>query len=358
MFVILVFDLAHAANKDDLLVVVQNGKYGYINHEGKIVIRPQYIWAEDFWRGLGTVYVCGRYVSINSSGDLLPLRIAVENHLELERKGERSGFVDASGQFRIAPTFDEVLPFSDGLAAVRVGDKWGFIDGTGHIVIPPQFKRAYYFIEGVAVAESDSGHLLIDKSGKVLAQGFQFFDNVADGRVPGSRGGKSGYLDLSGRAVIPFVYDEVRSFSEGLAAIEKGNKWGYVNRDGLVVIPPKFDYTGPFGNGLAPARLGGHTGFIDKSGNFAFSLAFDYAPGFLTGDEESNLFVAPSDVSRFWTADGRFGYVSTTGKVIWGPIEGNPDHPPLTGWSEQDKTISCEGVPESTRNKVAGFPDR
>jgi len=210
----------------------------------------------------------------------------------------------------------------------------------------------------VGVAESDSGYILIDKSGKILAQGLQFVDVVEDERVPASHSGKSGYLDLGGRVAIPFVYDGVTAFSGGLAAIKKGNKWGYVNRDGEVAITPKFDYAGPFGNGLAPAKLGEHTGFIDKSGNFAFSLAFEQAPGFLTGDEESALFIAPSDVSRFWTADGRFGYVNTSGHVIWGPIDGNPDHPRLLGWSEEDMTRSCDGIPEPTRRRVAAFPDR
>lgn len=358
LFAVLVFDLAHAASKDEPLVVVQKGKYGYIDHQGKIVIRPQFIWADDFWRGLGSVYVCGRYVSIDPLGALLPLRVVVEGHLEPKKQGEKFGIIDASGQFTIAPTFDEALPFSEGLAAVRVGDKWGFVDSTGRIVIRTQFSAAFYFREGVGVAESDSGYMLIDRSGKVLAQGFQFVDLVADGRVPASRNGKSGYLDLGGRVAVSFVYDGVTAFSGGLAAIEKGNKWGYVNRDGKVVIPPKFDHGGPFGNGLAPAMLGEHTGFIDKSGNFAFYLAFEQAPGFLTGDEESALFIAPADVSRFWTADGRFGYVNTLGQVIWGPIDGNPDHPPLLGWSEEDMTRSCEGIPEATRSKVAGFPDR
>jgi WG containing repeat len=358
LFAVVVFDVAGAANKDDLLAVVQNGKYGYIDHEGKVVIRPQFIWAEDFWRGLGSAYVCGRYVSIDSSGAVLPLRIAVEGHLEPKKLGEKFGFIDASGQFRIAPSFDEALAFSEGFAAVRVGDKWGFIHSTGRGVIRPEFKAAFYFREGVGTVESDSGYMLIDKSGKVLAQGFQFVDLVADGRVPVSHGERSGYLDLGGRVAIPLVYDGATPFSGGLAAIEKGDKWGYVNRDGEVVIPLKFDRAGPFGNGLAPAKVGAHTGFIDKSGNFAFSLAFEQAPGFLTGDEESGLFIAPADVSRFWTADGRFGYVNTLGHVIWGPIDGNPDHPPLLGWSEEDKARSCEGVPESTRSKIAGFPDR
>ncbi len=100
-------------------------------------------------------------------------------------------------------------------------------------------------------------------------------------------------------------------------------------------------------SGLAPAKLGAATGFIDKSGDFAFYLPFDYAPGFPAGSSEA-------DVSRFWTEDQKFGYV-TMGRVIWGPTAESPDCPPLFG-TDEDKAASCEGIPDAIRTKIAGFP--
>jgi hypothetical protein len=356
LFALTSFCACVGKSQEQLLVVVQDGKYGYIDHAGKVVIRPQFIWAEDFWRGLGTVYVCGQYLSIDSSGALLPLRITVHDRLEPKREGEKIGFVDDQGQFRVSPTFDDALPFSDGLAAIKSNGKWGFIDTSGHLVIQLKFSNAYYFREGVAVAQSeDSGDVLVDKSGKILATEFGFVDLVSEGRVPAVRDGKSGYLDLQGKVVIPILYDAGRSFSDGLAAVEKNKKWGYIDRNGRNVIPFTFDEAGQFGNGLAPAKVGTRTGFINKSGVFSFDLPFSYAPGFLTGDEESNTLVAQADVSRFWTDDQKFGYVNTSGKVIWGPLEGNPDHPPLFGWSEEAKTQSCEGIPQMVRTRIAKF---
>jgi hypothetical protein len=345
--------------QDGPLVIVQNGKYGFIDHKGKIVIQPQFIWADDFWRGLGSVYVCGRYVSIDSSGKLLPLRVAVEGRLEPKHEDQKVGFVDEHGEFKINPTFDDALPFSDGLAAIQINKKWGFIDAVGHQIIQPKFSNAYYFREGVGIAQlPDSGDVLIDKSGKVLAMEYGFVDVVSNGRVPATRDGKNGYLDLRGEVVIPLVYDDGRSFSDGLAAVKKENKWGYVDRDGRTVIPFDFDEAGQFGNGLAPARAGSRTGFINKSGHFAFDLAFQYATGFLTGDEESNLLVAGTDVSRFWTNENKFGYVNTSGRVIWGPADGSPDHTPILGWSDELNVKSCEGISKSTKAKVARFLPR
>ena len=49
------------------------------------------------------------------------------------------GFIDKTGMVVIPPKFDEVNPFSEGLAAVQIEGKWGFIDKTGNMVIRPQF---------------------------------------------------------------------------------------------------------------------------------------------------------------------------------------------------------------------------
>jgi hypothetical protein len=338
------------------LVVVQDGKYGYIDHNGGIAIKPQFSWGTDFEDGFAAVYICGRMAWIDETGKLMSRRPANTHKLQPKHDGARVGFADPSGRFRIRPIFDEGLPFSDGLAAVRERDLWGFIDSRGREVIPPMFKSAFYFRDGVATAETDGGSVLIDETGKVIARGFEFTHGiVAEGRVPVGRNDKYGYLDLRGNIAIPLTYDDIDTFSRGVASVKKGEKWGYIDKDNHTAIPFMFDLAGPFANGLAPARIGNDTGFIDRSGKFAFHLPFRQAPGFLTGNADG-LFVAESDVSRFWTTDGAFGYVNTSGNVIWGPTVGSPDHAPILGWSAEDKVRSCEGVSQTVREEISHFP--
>jgi len=337
------------------LVVVQNGKYGYIDHQGKIVIRPQFVWGLDFWQGLADVYVCGRIVSLDSSGAFHPRRVALAGELAPKRIGPKVGFIDAAGQFKIPATFDEALPFSEGLAAVQVDNKWGFIDTEGHLVIRPQYAGAYYFREGVATVDSELGTQIVDKSGATVSDAFETVDFVAEGRVPVLRNRKWGFLNLQGKIVIPIVYESMWPFSGGVAAVQRGNKWGYIDRDGKEVIPFQFDEAGPFANGLAPTKVGDESGFIDRAGKFVFHLKFNYSSGFF-GSDSSGLFRADSDVARYWTEDNFFGYFSTSGKVIWGPNPEGPDHAPILGWSDDDKIKSCEGVPDSIQKTIASFP--
>ncbi|MFH1515247.1 MAG: WG repeat-containing protein, partial [bacterium] len=86
------------------------------------------------------------------------------------------GFIDKTGKIVINPQFDETWHFSEDLAPVIIGDiesgKWGFIDKTGKFVINPQFDWARDFLDGLAWARiGGEGFLgtgkwgVIDKTG-------------------------------------------------------------------------------------------------------------------------------------------------------------------------------------------------
>lgn len=60
------------------------------------------------------------------------------------------GFADKIGEIVIEPQFSEVHEFSDGLASARIGEKWGFVDKTGKWVIEPRVWRPFGFTEGLA----------------------------------------------------------------------------------------------------------------------------------------------------------------------------------------------------------------
>jgi hypothetical protein len=342
--------------QDEPLVIVQNDRYGYIDHTGKVIIQLSYIWAEDLSLGLGTVYACGHYLSIDSSGTLHPLRIALPGELEIQQQGDKVGFVDEHGQFKIKPAFDDALPFFEGMAAVKIKEKWGFVNTDGRLVIDARFENAYYFTEDVAIAElKELGPVLIDKSGKVLASNFESIQSISEGRVLVERNDKNGYLDLQGKVIIPIVYDGGLSFSEGLAPVEKDDKWGYIDRDGKLVIPFKSDTAGLFGNSLAAVKVGNRSGFINTAGEFVFELRFANASGFATDAESLGDGKAGTAVSSFWTDESHFGYVDMSGRVIWGPTDGGPDHPPLFWWTDELNTKSCEGIPESVKSRIATF---
>jgi WG containing repeat len=49
------------------------------------------------------------------------------------------GYIDRTGKLVVKPQFDYGWSFYEGLAQVQVGQKWGYIDYTGKLAIKPEF---------------------------------------------------------------------------------------------------------------------------------------------------------------------------------------------------------------------------
>ena len=48
---------------------------------------------------------------------------------------------------------------------------------------------------------------------------------------------KYGYVDKTGKVIIPIKYQSVYNFSEGLAMVKLNNRWGAIDKTGEVVVP-------------------------------------------------------------------------------------------------------------------------
>lgn len=73
--------------------------------------------------------------------------------------------------------YDELYPFSEGLAAVKKNEKFGFINTKGELVIPCQYQYAGSFKEGLACVvkdEEDNNISFIDAKGEILHTKYPF----------------------------------------------------------------------------------------------------------------------------------------------------------------------------------------
>ncbi|MGI9474260.1 MAG: WG repeat-containing protein [Rubripirellula sp.] len=106
-----------------------------------------------------------------------------------------------------------------------------------------------------------------------------------------------GLHDAGGDELLPPTYDDVRSFSEGHAAVNQGakwvfpgvpdgGKWGYVNDVGELTIPLQFQYANDFSDGLACVSnwsTGEGTMFIDRDGEVQIRIPDGNAGDFREG---------------------------------------------------------------------------
>lgn len=218
---------------DGLAYIIKDGKYGYINKKGEIVIPIEFesddlLEEQDgsFCEGLACIYKDEGYGYIDKNGNVvIPCIYCCAGDFSdglasvCKEENGKWGYIDKSGKEVIPCIYDFVQIFSNGLAWVcrEENGKWGCIDTNGKEVVPFMYARAMDFSEGLAWVCNEEG--------------------------------KWGCIDKNGDLKIPFIYTNASIFNEDLAVVARGEKWGAVNKKGDVVVPFEYD-GGSYKNGF------------------------------------------------------------------------------------------------------------
>jgi hypothetical protein len=340
------------------------GKWGYINVRGEVVIQPQFIFAWGFSEGLGRVEFAGT----SDVGDL-------------DRR-THTAFIDEAGSFVIPAASRESIinrpaglqcsydaEFHEGLACFHPRDRhhnpaWGFIDKTGRVMIPASFGRTTDFSEGMAFVatwrdiDDPRPHLgggFIDRTGAFVIESKSFLSGgpFQEGRAPVTvrrvdAGDVEILIDRTGKRILgPF--DRVSSVFGGACVVRRKPQYAIYNLDGQEVVPfGRYDrikaprhgevFTATrngiwyiltaAGDELVAMRLGeelenayddtivfrcnGKCGVVDDQGQVIVEPVYEYI-----GDFERGL--AHVKMNRRWGSDPveKAGYVNRAGVMVW-----------------------------------------
>jgi KWG Leptospira./Protein of unknown function (DUF3298). len=130
---------------------VQDGKYGYINEKGVVIIKPQYTNAWDFKDGRGVV---------NTSTD------PVIN---------KYGLIDEKGKFIVQPLYNDILILGEGMLALGIpinkdysyiGSKYAVAGPDGKPLTDFIFYGADNYVNGITSVYDNDSTYFIDKKGK------------------------------------------------------------------------------------------------------------------------------------------------------------------------------------------------
>jgi len=240
--------------------------YGYVDTAGNLVI-PRLssrlgsfrdgmaLVAEEFWEEDGNRNFTQRleWELIDANGNtIMPLDYDIvapfSEGLAAVMLDNKVGYINKSGELVIPFDFDvginsycgspELRSFNEGLAAVVSreqgrSDRWGFINTQGEVIVPFIYDWVLDFWEGHAmVLHYDARYIMfIDRYGNE-AIGYTYAQSFTSGLAPAQLGrwpdDKWGFTDREGNIVVPIEFDDVRSFSEGLAWVRQGNLWGII----------------------------------------------------------------------------------------------------------------------------------
>lgn len=246
--------------------------------------RKKYEYVMDFKEGRALVQKDGKYGFVDKDGTVVIPLIYDDAAQRFEegtarvKKDRKWGFVDKEGTVVVPLIYDNVaLNFSEGRAMVNKDRKWGFVDKDGTVVIPLIYDGVGNFSEGWAMVKKDGKWGYVDKKGTVVIP--RIYDDAgyfSEGRAGIGKNGKWGYVDKDGTVVIPLIYDDAWPFDEGRARVQKDGKVGYVDKEGKVIIPLIYDNGFVFKEGRAGVQKNGKWGFVDKEGRVVIQLIYDY----------------------------------------------------------------------------------
>ena len=136
--------------------------------------------------------------------------------------------------------------------------------------------------------EKFEGTALFDLNGRQLTD-FKYqtiYGGVEEGFFEvESLDNKHGHISITGKEVIPCIYEDGHWFSEGVSPEKLNGKWGMINWKNETVIP--FEYEAILrcnNNNRISAKLNGKWGIIDKFNNTLIDFKYDEICNYLTRD--------------------------------------------------------------------------
>lgn len=148
-----------------------NGKYGYIDEDGNIVISPRYEGAQPFRDGRAVVY-------------------------KSKDHWKKSGLIGKNGNYILSPEYNDILLLGEQRAAIGkaidkkhpfIGSKYAIADTNGKFLTEYRFYGVMEYFYGIASVYDKSHTFFINRNGKAI-------QNLS--KVPGS-----GTLTLIGNVV-------------------------------------------------------------------------------------------------------------------------------------------------------------
>lgn len=221
---------------EGLCAVNKKGSWGFCNERGALQVAAVFDEVGAFGSGYAAVTdEDGDSYYIDAEGNrklVLPkemkakkLGLVIAETIPINSKG-KFGYYDVTFEHKFGK-YDYASTLNYGIGAVREGGDWYLVDEKGKKINSKSFKdvildeKEIAYRNDRAFVNNGKGYILVDGKGKQV--GKQVFEDakvfLSDSYASVKIDGKWGFVNKDGKVVIDAVYDDARSFSNGLASL-------------------------------------------------------------------------------------------------------------------------------------------
>jgi len=345
--------------------IVKNQKYGLLSYEGEEVLPCIYDTIITFNNDAKIIQKDNKYGVVKYNGEEITkleyddfkdsssfLAYHKNNQIIALKKNNLWGAILPNDKEIIPFKYNDITHIELGYVVVEQNNKFGIIDSLGNIKIEVDYDTIFFNYENsnISLAQKNNCIGIINSQCQLVTKCEYNCEYLLDGALPMQVPPSNGYIKLqkfqadqsqpiisgminceTGEIAIPFKYDDLGSYSEGLVWAKKGEKYGYLDINNNVVLKFQYEraydfsegfaavekYTGKLINlrmGLVPDRK---TGFIDKYGKVVIPYKYNTQIGNQPIFKEGLAPITISNESFY----GRYkGYINKHGDFVVKPI--------------------------------------
>ena len=276
-------------------IVSENNRWGVQRADGSWLAKPQFNRVDALSNGLARVRVDGRYGFIDRSGQVVIAPVFDEAQAFLPsfpytpvRQGESAGAIDRTGAWAFRIDADAVrlaVSFERSAAGpfgwhFRKDDKWGLLDDGGHVLLNAEFDQPVErCTDERLVAYRNKEWLYFTGDGSPLQPPDGRLLNASCGSVPPyilKLGDKFALADGDGREITPPIFEGLIAATTGTWNAKVDGKWGRIGPDGHWLIEPKFEYLSR-SSPIIVAAADTKRGFLKPDGSWLIEPKFEAA---------------------------------------------------------------------------------
>lgn len=206
--------------ENSILKYENNGKYGLIDFDGKLVLSPDYenIYALD----------------------------GIEKSIIIEKESKK-GLVNGIGEIIIEPEYQEISSltdtYSDGYIVKNNEGKCGIISSDKKVILENKYDSIDHVCGSEMYVVTEGGTYKIIKSNgdTVLDSGFGKVNSIDGENIVVERDGKFGIINSTGTEILPAEYESLNYCFGNNYIAKKDGKFGVIATDGSTKI--EFKYT-------------------------------------------------------------------------------------------------------------------
>lgn len=275
--------------EDAVALAYLNGKVGIVSRNGDEIVPVKYDCIYNSHNGYGTAEIGEKWGFIDEHGQ----EISSIKYDEIDdfrdpamvKLNEKWGFCQM-GKEIIYPKYDAVGWFNNGYADVKLNGKWGMIDIHDNEIIPIIYEdiNSFYHEYSTIAIKVNNKWAISNYSGEIITEYFDQLSTISlhDGRyetikkvIAVALNDKWGLIDMTGKEILPIIYDEIVSLCDQLIKIKFEDKWGVIDGYGKVITSFIYDKIDNLLWSFIKVSRNGLCGLLNKKGETIIPIKYN-----------------------------------------------------------------------------------